>query len=254
MTGDRAHRLGHADAEQADRAGAGDDDALAGDEPAELGQAVHRGAGGDDQRRLLVRHVVGDLDHRVDVVDRVLAEAAVGGEAVGAMALVHVAVVHAVVVARRVHALAAALALAAAGVDLDRDAIADLELVDARPERDDGAHVLVARRPVLVERQAAFDQRRRAVIDHLQIGGADRDRVDAHQHLGLARHRHRLLLEDELAGIAQHPRLLLVGNGEVLRGLHAWGCIHGTLLRIVRCGRSPVRQPGLALTALRWCR
>ncbi len=56
----RAHRLGDRDAEQSDRAGAGHHHALAGHQPAELGEAVHGGAGGDDQRRLLVRHLVRD--------------------------------------------------------------------------------------------------------------------------------------------------------------------------------------------------
>ena len=201
--------------------GPGHDDALAGDEPAELGQAVHRGAGGDDQRRLLVRHRVGDRDQRVDVVDLVLAEAAVGGEAVGAVALVDVAVIEAVVVARGVHALAAALALAAAGVDFDRHALADLVFVDAGAERHDRAHVFVAGREVLVERHAALDRGRRAVIDDLEIGGADRDRIDAHQHLGALRHRHRLVRELEFAGIAEHPGLHRVGDRKILAGLHA---------------------------------
>ena len=49
-----AERLGDRDREQADRPRPGDDHALAGDQPAELGQAVHRRAGGDDERRLLV--------------------------------------------------------------------------------------------------------------------------------------------------------------------------------------------------------
>ena len=52
----RAKRLRDRDAEQADRARARDHDAFARHQPAELGQAVHRGAGGDDQRCLLVRH------------------------------------------------------------------------------------------------------------------------------------------------------------------------------------------------------
>ena len=134
------------------------------------------------------------------------AEAAVGGEAVGAVALVDLAVVEAVVQAGRVHAHAAALALAAAGVDLHRDAVADGELVDAGPERCDRAHVLVAGRPVLVEGQAALDQRRRPVRDHVEVGGADRDRVDAHQHLGPLRHRHRLLREPQLARDRRAPR------------------------------------------------
>ena len=65
----------------------------------ELGEAVHRSPRGDDQRCLLVRHLVGDGDQRVDVVDGIFGKAAVGGEAVGAMALVDVAVVQSVVVA-----------------------------------------------------------------------------------------------------------------------------------------------------------
>ncbi len=76
-----------------------------------------------------------DRDQGVDIVDLIFAEAAVGGEAVGAVALVDVAVIEAVVVARRVHALAAALALAATGVDLHRDALADLVFIDAGAER-----------------------------------------------------------------------------------------------------------------------
>ena len=109
------------------------------------------------KRRLLVRHRFGNGDHGVDVVDLVFAEAAVGGEAVGAVALVDVAVVEAVIVAGGVHALAAALALAAAGMDFDGDALADRKLVDAGSERDDRAHIFVAGREILVERLAAQD-------------------------------------------------------------------------------------------------
>jgi tetrahydromethanopterin S-methyltransferase subunit E len=43
------------------------------------------------------------------------------------------------------------------------------------------------------------------VIDDFEVGRADRDRVDAHQHFGALRHRHRLLLERELAGITVPP-------------------------------------------------
>ena len=243
----RAERLGHRHAQQADRAGPRHDHALACDQAAKLGQAVHGRAGGDDQRRLLVGHVVGDRDQRVDVVDLVLAEAAVGGEAVGAMALVDVAVVEAVVVARGIHALAAALALAAAGVNFHRDALADLVFVDAGTLRHHRAHVLMARRPVLVERQAALDQRRRPVGDHVEVGGADRDRIDAHQHLGLLRHRHRLVLQRELAGIAQHPRLHRVGNREVLARLHsgvARTCVPSSV-DLRRCRLRPAAFPRL---------
>lgn len=143
------HRLGpqglrHRDPEQADRPRSRHDHALSSDQSAEFRQAVHGRAGGHHQRGFLVRHGVGDMDQRVDVVDLVFAEAAIGGEAVGPVALVHVTVVLAVVVARGVHALAAALALAAAGVDLDGHALADLVLVDAMAERHDRAHVLMA--------------------------------------------------------------------------------------------------------------
>ena len=95
---------------------------LAGDDPAHHVEAVHRGPGRDDQCRLRVGHVVGDVDHRVDVVDGVFGEPAIGAEAVGAVALLAVAVIE----ARGVHAFAAALAAAAAGMHLDRDAVADL--------------------------------------------------------------------------------------------------------------------------------
>ena len=242
----RAERLGDGDAEQADRARAGHDHALARHQAAELGQAVHGRAGGDDEGRLLVRHVVGDGDQRVDVVDLVFAETAIGGEAVGAVALVDVAVVEAVVVAGGIHALAAALALAAAGVDLDRHALADLVFVDAGAERHHRAHVLVAGREVLVEGQAALDQGRRAVRDHVEIGGADRDRVDAHQHLGLLRHRHRLVRRVSSPGSPSTQAFMVSGNREVLAGLHAGGCIHRVSSRHGRkvgCGKLGLDPP-----------
>ena len=114
------------------------------------------------------------------------AEAAVGGEAVGAVALVDVAVVQAVVEAGRVHALRQRLHWPQPAwiSTVTRSPIG--ELVDAGAERRHRAHVFVAGRQVLVERQAALDQRRRAVRDDVEVGGADRDRVDAHQHLGPA--------------------------------------------------------------------
>src|SRR5262245_13213323 len=68
------------------------------------------------------------------------------------------------------------------------------------------------------------------MIDDLEIGGADRNRVDAHEHLGLLRHRYRLLLQSELAGIAEHPGLHGVGDRIVLAGLHSGGCVHQALL------------------------
>ena len=52
-----------------------------------------------------------------------------------------------------VHALAASLALAAAGMNLDRNPLTDVVLVNTGPERHDRAHVFVTGREVFVERQ-----------------------------------------------------------------------------------------------------
>ena len=206
----RAQRLGDADAHQADRPGTEHDDGLAGNDAAHDVEAVHGGARRDDQRRLLVRHVVGNVDHGVDAVDGVFGKAAVRAEAVGAMALLAVAVVE----AGGVHALAAALAAAAAGVHLDRDAIADLELVDGRTELHHRAHVFVARRKAFVERRSAVDDRGQPVLDDLDVGGADGDGVDAHQHFGAAGFGHRLFDQAEFVRAAQHPGLHGLGNRE----------------------------------------
>src|SRR5581483_3469144 len=130
--------------------------------------------------------------------DLVLAEAAVRGEAVGAMALVDVAVIETVVVAGGVHSLTAAFALAAAGVDLDRDPLADPVLVDTGTERHHRAHIFVTGREVLVERQAALNRCRRPVIDDLEVGRADRDRVDANKDFCLFRNRYGLVRDAEL--------------------------------------------------------
>src|SRR3979409_1851123 len=99
------------------------------------------------------------------------------------MALVYVTVVPAVVPAGGVHALAAALALPAAGMDLHGDALADAVLVHARSERRHATHVFVTRGKHLVERFAAADHRRRAVADDLEVSRADAHRIDAQQHL-----------------------------------------------------------------------
>src|SRR6266545_4819869 len=177
-------------------------------------EAAHR------RNRILAPHVD----------DLVFAEAAVGGEAVGAVALVHVAVVEAVVVAGGVHALAAALALAAAGMAFDGHALADPVFVDARPERRHGPHIFVPGREVLVVRQAAANQRRRPVIDDLEIGRADRDRVDAYEDFGPLRHRHRLLAQRKLAGIAEHPCFHRLRDGVIPARLDSGWCVHWNFL------------------------
>src|SRR5438270_8472375 len=104
----------------------------------------------------------------------------IGAEAVGPVPLRAIAVIQ----ARGVHALAAALTPATPGMHLDRDAVADLKLVDGRAELDDRAHIFVARREAAIEWQLAINHRRHAVAHDLNVGRADRDRVDPNQHLG----------------------------------------------------------------------
>ena len=126
--------LADGDPHQADGSGAGDDEALPSNQAAKDIQAVHRRAGGDDQGRLFVTHLVGDMDQGVDVVDGVLGETAVGCEAVGAVTLVVTLVVQAIIEAGGVHPLPAPLTAPAPGMDLHGDPVADFVLVDARPE------------------------------------------------------------------------------------------------------------------------
>ena len=201
----RAERLADRDGHQSDRARPCDDQALSGNQAGERVEGVHGGAGSDDQRRLFVADSVGNVHQGVDVVDRILGESAVGGEAVGAVTLVVLAVIHAVVEAGRVHAGAAALAASATEMHFHRHPIADRVFVDPGPELDHPAYILMARREVLVERQATLDECRRPARDDPDVSVTDGDGVDAHQHFGRPRLRHRLLRQPELAGVVEHP-------------------------------------------------
>ena len=222
----RAQRLGDRHAEQPDRPRSGHDDAFACDKAAEFRQPIHRRTGGDDQGRLLVRHLVGDADQRVDAVDGVFRKAAVSRKAVGAMSLVDIAVIQTVVVTGGIHSLAAALALSASRMDFDGDAFADLVFVDAGPERRDGPHIFVARREILVVGQTALDHRRRTVMmisrSVAQIATASmRTRTSAR--LG---HRHGFRRQHQLTGIAQHPGAHRFRHGKIRRGLDVFGLVH----------------------------
>src|SRR5205814_1732540 len=115
----------------------------------------------------------------------------IGAEAVGPVPLRAIAVIQ----ARGVHTLTAALTAAAPGMHLDRDALADLKLIDGRAELDNRAHIFVARRKAAIEWRSAINHRRHAVADDLDIGRADRDRIDPHEDLGRPGLRHRLLDE-----------------------------------------------------------
>src|SRR6476659_1482877 len=199
----RPQGLGDADPHQPDRARTDHDDAFSGNHAAQHIEPVHRGAGGDDERRLGVAHVVRNVRKRVDVVDRIFGEAAVGAETVGALSFRAIAVIQ----ARGIHAFTAALAAATAGVNLHRDALADLKFVDGRTEFHDGTHVFMPGCEAAIERQPAIDHRRYAVTYDLDVGRTDRDRVDAHENLGRPRLRDLLLDDGQLLRAAQDPRL-----------------------------------------------
>src|SRR5882724_7422659 len=157
------------------------------------------------------------------MVDRIFGETAIGGETVGAVALVGFPIVK----AGGVHALAASLALSATGVDLHADTFADLKFINAGSEGCNGAHIFMAGRKILVERQAALDVRRRAAVNDFKIGCADRDGVDADQDFGAPWNRCGFVAEKNLIRIAQDPRLHLSGNRKFRRYSDTGGVVHG---------------------------
>jgi hypothetical protein len=137
-------------------------------------------------------------------------------------------------------------------MDLHGDALADAVLVHARAQRRHGAHVFMTRRKHLVERFAAADHRRRAVVDDLEVSRADRHGIDVHQHLGASRHRDRLVHQTELAGIAQHPGPHVLGQRIRGVGLTLAGWLTRVAsLRVVSARRSTrSRRPGCGQTGL----
>src|SRR6202040_2229713 len=122
-------------------------------------------------RGFRVAHGVGHPRQCVDMIDRVFGETTIGRETVGAMTLLGSPIIE----ARGVHPLSAPLALTTTGVDFHADAFADCELVDVGSERGNRAHIFMAWREVLVEGQAALNARRRAAVNDLEIGSADRN-------------------------------------------------------------------------------
>ena len=159
--------------------------------------------------------------HRVDVVDGIFGKPAIGAEAVGAVALFRKAVIE----AGGIHALAATLAASASSVHFDRDAVTDLKLVDGWAELDDRAHIFVARREILVEGKLAFERGRQAVLDDLDVGGANRDGVDADEHFRGLGFWYWFFNEGQFLGAAEHPCLHGLWNrvfiGPLSRGRRA---------------------------------
>ncbi|MGY4311202.1 hypothetical protein [Bradyrhizobium sp. JR3.5] len=67
-------------------------------------------------------------------------------------------------------------------------------------------------------------------MDDFEIGGANRNRVDAHQHFGTRWDRRRLLAKQELVGVTKDPGFHQVGDGKVGRCLDAGRLVHGRFL------------------------
>jgi len=176
------------------------------------------------------------------VVDGVFGKTAIRCKAVGAMALRHIAIVE----ARRVHALPAPLTTAAAGMDLDGDAIADPMLVDRRPELYNRPHVFVADCEVPVERQTPLDHGRYAVAHNLEIGRTNRHCIDSHQHLCRRRLGNRLVDQENLVGPAQHPGLHTVRDRKLVaeERLIRHRAVPWVVGRrcVIECGRSARQQ------------
>jgi hypothetical protein len=110
-------------------------------------------------------------------------------------------------------------------VDLDGDAIADLELVDVRSKLDDRSNVLVSRREVFVEWQAALDQRGRSLGYDADVSITKGDGIDPDQSLAGTGLRNRLLRQPELARIVQHPGAHGRGNLELTVHSHDPLCL-----------------------------
>src|SRR6185295_7871407 len=201
-------------------------------QPAEHIEPVHRGARRHDQRGDLVADMGRHADEGVDVIDRVLRKAAVRREPVRAVSFAELPVVEAVVEARGVHALPAALASSAPGVNLHRDAFANDKFVDSGTYLDNRAHVLVTGREVLIERRLAANDSRWTVIDHLEVRSTNCGRVDSHQHLRLAWLGHWFIDERQLTRAAEDP---------CLHGFHLFSGYIIRFFRIAKGTRVPVR-------------
>src|SRR5262249_6589873 len=130
------------------------------------------------------------------MVDGVLGEASVACEALGSMPLFEIAVIQ----AGRIPAFYAVFAALASLVHLDGDAGADLELIDARSQRGNGAGVFVAH-----DELTGGLSLERAVQD-FDVGSADRGSFHFQKNFAWARLRHRPLLHTPITRALQpHP-------------------------------------------------
>src|SRR5215475_2757550 len=136
------------------------------------------------------------------MVDGVLGEASVACEALGPMPLFEIAVIQ----AGRIPAFDAVFAALASFVYLDGDPGTDLELIDARSQRGNGAGVLVAH-----DELTGGLSLERAVQD-LDVGSADRGSFHFQKNFAGAGLRHRPLLHTHIIGVMEHYRCHRLGN------------------------------------------
>ena len=139
------------------------------------------------------------------------------------MTFVDITVVFAIVEAGGVHALSATLTTPASSVHFDGHAIAEFVLVYTLAQLDHRAHVFVARCKVLVEWKTTVNQSGWALVDDFQIGRANSNCIDAHQHLSGTWLRDRLVHKGKLFGVSKDPSFH--GCGNFVAALAQEGCI-----------------------------
>ena len=203
----RPQGLAHGHTHEPDRARARDNQAFPCNQPAQGVEAIHGRARGNNQCSLFITHLIRHMNQRIDMIDRILCKAAIRGEAIRTVPLVVLAIVQAIIKTGRVHAHTASFAASAAGMDLHCNAIPDSEFVHARSELDHGAHVFMARREILIERETASDPCRQPFGQDLHVRTADRNGVNPHQHLGGPGFRNGFFHQTELFRIVEDPCL-----------------------------------------------
>lgn len=132
-----------------------------------------------------------------------------------------IAAIRVTAMARGAHALPAAFALAASGMELDRDAITDLELIDIRPQRHDDSHAFMAWPRVLDGGRPALEHRERTEVDGLKFRCAICDSIEQCLRLGTTGFGRVLVNQLQCAGTPAHPCLPLLRHGQRVGALHA---------------------------------
>src|SRR5262249_37160456 len=132
----------------------------------------------------------------------VLGKTSVACEAFGPMPLFEIAVIQ----AGSVPAFDAVFATLASLVHLDGDPGTDLELIDARSQRGNGAGVFVAHD----ELTGGLSLER--AVQNFHVSSADRGSFYFQKNFAWAGLRHRPLLHTHIIGVMEHYRCHLLGN------------------------------------------